>query len=88
MLRIPIYCDFESAIAISHNPIQHSMTKHIDLRYHFIKDHIQKGNIELIFVSTHEEIDDVFRKSLDSTKLNVFLKMLGMMNPDTKFFLN
>ncbi|XP_052622548.1 secreted RxLR effector protein 161-like [Lactuca sativa] len=37
---IPIYCDSQSAIAISHNPIQHSMTKHIDIRYHFIKDHV------------------------------------------------
>ena len=87
MLRIPIYCDSESAIAISHNPIQHSKTKHIELRYHFIKDHILKGNIELIFVPTHEEIADVFTKALDSTKLNTFLQMLGMMNPDPQFFL-
>ena len=88
MLWIPIYCHSESAIAISHNPIQHSKTKHIELRYHFIKDHILKGNIELIFVHTHEEIADVFTKALDSTKLNSFLQMLGMMNPDPQFFLN
>ena len=87
MLRIPIYCDSESVIAISHNPIQHSKMKHIELRYHFIKDHILKGNIELIFVPTHEEIADVFTKALDSTKLNAFLQMLGMMNPDPQFFL-
>ena len=88
MLRILIYCDSESAIAISHNPIQHSKTKHIELRYHFIKDHILKGNIELIFVHTNEEIGDVFTKALDPTKLNTFLQMLGMMNPDPQFFLN
>ena len=88
MLRILVYCDSESAITISHNPIHHSKTKHIELRYHFIKDHILKGNIELIFVHTHEEIADVFTKALDSTKLNTFLHMLGMMNPDTQFFLN
>ncbi|CAH1432412.1 unnamed protein product [Lactuca virosa] len=88
MQRIPIYCDSESAIVISHNPIHHSKTKHIELRYHFIKDHILKGNIELIFVHTHEEIADVFTKALDSTKPNRFLQMLGMMNPDPQFFLN
>lgn len=88
MLRIPIYLDSKGSIAISHNPIQHSKTKHIELRYHFIKDHILKGNIELIFVHTHEEIVDVFTKALDFTKLNVFLQMLGMMNPDPQFFLN
>lgn len=87
MLRIPIYGDSESAIAISHNPIQHSKMKHIELWYHFIKDHILKGNIELIFVPTHEEIANVFTKALDSTKLNAFLQMLGMMNLDPQFFL-
>ncbi|TLX69272.1 hypothetical protein E9993_23065, partial [Labilibacter sediminis] len=50
MLKIPIYCDSKSAIAISHNPIQHSLTKHIDIRYHFLNDHVLQGNIELILV--------------------------------------
>ena len=50
MKQIPIYCDSKSAIAISHNPVNHSMTKHIDIRYHFLKDNIQKGHIELHFV--------------------------------------
>ena len=88
MLRILIYCDSESAIAISHNPIHHSKMKHIKLRYHFIKDHILKSNIELIFVNTHEAIADVFTKALDTTKRNSFLQMLGMMNLDPQFFLN
>nr|GEZ38437.1 hypothetical protein [Tanacetum cinerariifolium] len=45
--KIPIYCDSKSAIAISCNPVQHSRTKHIAVRYHFIKEHIEKGTIEL-----------------------------------------
>ncbi|GJV62194.1 retrovirus-related pol polyprotein from transposon TNT 1-94 [Tanacetum coccineum] len=40
--RIPMYCDSKSAIAISCNPVQHSKTKHIDIRYHFIKEHVEK----------------------------------------------
>ncbi|GJT83633.1 retrovirus-related pol polyprotein from transposon TNT 1-94 [Tanacetum coccineum] len=40
--RIPMYCDSKSAIAISYNPVQHSKTKHIDIRYHFIKEHVEK----------------------------------------------
>lgn len=74
MLHIPIYYDSESAIAISHNPIQHSKMKHIELRYQFIKDNILKGNIELIFVPSHDEIVDVFTKALNSNKLNGLLK--------------
>ena len=46
MKQIPIYCDSKSAIAISHIPMNHYMTKHIDIRYHFLKDNIQKGHIE------------------------------------------
>lgn len=56
--------------------------KKIQLRYHFIKDHILKGNIELVFLPLDEEIVDVFTKTLDSSKLNGFLKVLGMINPD------
>ena len=84
--RIPIYCDSKSAMAIAHNPIQHSRTKHIDIRYHFIKDHVLNGNIEFIFVKSPEQIADVFTKALDETKFLGFLNMLGLMIPDPSFF--
>nr|GFA13849.1 hypothetical protein [Tanacetum cinerariifolium] len=50
--KIPVYCDSKSNIAISCNPVQHSRTKHIVVRYHFIKEHVEKGTIELYFVKT------------------------------------
>nr|GFA46609.1 retrovirus-related Pol polyprotein from transposon TNT 1-94 [Tanacetum cinerariifolium] len=50
--KILIYCDLKSAIAIFCNPVQHSKTKHIEVRYHFIKEHVEKGTIELYFVKT------------------------------------
>ena len=45
---IPILCDNTSAINLAKNPIQHSRSKHIDIKYHFIKDHVQKGDIEIL----------------------------------------
>ncbi|GJR97018.1 retrovirus-related pol polyprotein from transposon TNT 1-94 [Tanacetum coccineum] len=54
----------KSAIAISNNPLLHSRTKHIDIRYHFIKDHILKGDIELYFVPTDLQLADIFTKPL------------------------
>ncbi|GJZ24786.1 retrovirus-related pol polyprotein from transposon TNT 1-94 [Tanacetum coccineum] len=48
--KVSIYCDSKSAIAISCNLVQHTRTKHIDVRYHFIKDHVEKEMIELYFV--------------------------------------
>nr|GEX93221.1 retrovirus-related Pol polyprotein from transposon TNT 1-94 [Tanacetum cinerariifolium] len=50
--KIPMYCDSKAAIAISCNPVQHSCTKHIDVRYHFIKEKVKKGIVELFFVGT------------------------------------
>ncbi|GJR06584.1 retrovirus-related pol polyprotein from transposon TNT 1-94 [Tanacetum coccineum] len=68
--KIPIYCDSKSAIAISCNPVQHSRTKHIAVRYHFIKEHVERGTIELYFVKTERRITnlaDLFTKAFQST---------------------
>ncbi|GJZ93152.1 hypothetical protein Tco_0665217 [Tanacetum coccineum] len=62
--KIPMYCDSKSAIAISCNPVQHSRTKHINIRYHFIKEHVEKGTIELYFVGMEYQLADLFTKAL------------------------
>ncbi|GKB44727.1 hypothetical protein Tco_0889669 [Tanacetum coccineum] len=54
--KILMYCDSKSAIAISCNPVQHSRTKHIDIRYHFIKEHVEKGTVELYFVGLNTNL--------------------------------
>ncbi|KAL4564910.1 hypothetical protein LXL04_028986 [Taraxacum kok-saghyz] len=79
MKKIPIYCDSESAIRICHNPVQHSKTKHIALRYHFIKDHIEEGNIEIHFVKTTDQLADIFTKALAEIPFMNILRGLGMM---------
>ncbi|GJV88196.1 hypothetical protein Tco_1532134 [Tanacetum coccineum] len=68
--KIPIYCDSKSAIAISCNPVQHSRTKHIAVRYHIIKEHVEKGMIELYFVKTDYQLADIFTKALQVDKFN------------------
>ncbi|GJU22009.1 hypothetical protein Tco_1155351 [Tanacetum coccineum] len=54
--KIPMYCDSKAAIAISCNPVQHSRTKHIDVRYHFIKEQVEKRIVELFFVGTEYQL--------------------------------
>nr|GEX72120.1 hypothetical protein [Tanacetum cinerariifolium] len=76
--KIPIYYDSKSAIAISYNPIQHSRTKHIAIRYHFIKEHIEKGTIELYFVKTDYQLADLFTKALPADRFNYLVRRLGM----------
>ncbi|KAJ9539053.1 hypothetical protein OSB04_031786 [Centaurea solstitialis] len=75
--RVPIYCDSESAIAITSNPVLHSKTKHIDIRYHFIKDNVEKGNIEMFFVQTDYQLADLFTKPLDEKRFNFLGEIVG-----------
>jgi hypothetical protein len=63
--KVPLLCDNESAICMADNPVEHSRTKHIDIRYHFLRDHQQKGDIEIAYVSTHNRLADIFTKPLD-----------------------
>nr|GEY70717.1 retrovirus-related Pol polyprotein from transposon TNT 1-94 [Tanacetum cinerariifolium] len=76
--KIPIYCDTNSAIAISCNPVQHSRTNHIAIRYHFIKEHVEKGTVELYFVKTDYQMVDIFTKALPADRFNYLVRRLGM----------
>ena len=80
LTKIPIFCDNTSAIAISNNPVQHSRTKHIDIRYHFIREHVMNGTVELHFVPTEDQIADIFTKPLDESTFNKLVGELGMLN--------
>ena len=77
---IPIHCDNTSAIAITHNPVMHSRTKHIEIRYHFIRDHVQNGTISLQYIPTENQLADVFTKPLDEFRFNKLISELGMLN--------
>nr|GEV28817.1 hypothetical protein [Tanacetum cinerariifolium] len=81
--KVPTYCDSKSAITISCNPVQHTRTKHIDVRYHFIKDHVEKGTIELYFVGTEYQLADLFTKSLHEARFKFLVDKLGMMSRET-----
>ncbi|GJV65832.1 integrase, catalytic region, zinc finger, CCHC-type containing protein [Tanacetum coccineum] len=76
--RIPMYCDSKSVIAISCNPVHHSRTKHIDIRYHFIKEHIEKGTMELYFVGTEHQLADLFTKALPKERFKYLVHRIGM----------
>ncbi|GJT36699.1 retrovirus-related pol polyprotein from transposon TNT 1-94 [Tanacetum coccineum] len=82
--KIPMYCDSKAAIAISCNPVQHSRTKHIDVRYHFIKEQVEKGIVELFFVGTEYQLADLFTKALSKDRFKYLVRRLGMrcLTPD------
>nr|GFA68082.1 retrovirus-related Pol polyprotein from transposon TNT 1-94 [Tanacetum cinerariifolium] len=83
--KIPMYCDNKSAIALCCNNVQHSRSKHIDIRYHFIKEQVKNGVIELYFVSTEYQLADLFTKALGRDKIEFLTNKLGMRSftPET-----
>ena len=76
--KVPIYCDNTSTINISKNPVNHSRTKHIDVRHHFLRDNAAKGKIELVFVPTEYQLADIFTKPLGEARFSTIRRELGM----------
>nr|GEZ04380.1 retrovirus-related Pol polyprotein from transposon TNT 1-94 [Tanacetum cinerariifolium] len=72
--KISMYCDSKAAIAISCNPVQHSRTKHINVRYHFIKEKVEKGIVELFFVETEYQLTDLFTKALPKERFKYLVR--------------
>nr|GEU61164.1 retrovirus-related Pol polyprotein from transposon TNT 1-94 [Tanacetum cinerariifolium] len=75
--KIPMYCDSKATIAISYHPVQHSRTKHIDVRYHFIKEQVKKGIVKLFFVRKYQ-LADRFTKALSKDRFKYLIKRLDM----------
>nr|GFB45891.1 hypothetical protein [Tanacetum cinerariifolium] len=77
-LYFNVFRKSRAAIAISCNPVQHSRTKHIDVRYHFIKEQAEKGIVELFFVGTEYQLVDLFIKALPEERFKYLVRQLGM----------
>ena len=75
---VSILCDNTSAINLSKNLIQHARTKHIKVRHHFLRDHVAKGDFELIFIETSKQLTDIFTKLLSEDRFCSICQELGM----------
>jgi len=64
MSKVPLLCENTSAINLTKNHIQHSRTKHIEIRHHFIRDHITNGDCEIKIISSERQLADIFTKPL------------------------
>jgi hypothetical protein len=78
--KIPLLCDNDSAIKLANNPLQHSRTKHIDIKHHFLRDHEAKGDIELFHVTTKNQLADIFTKPLDETRFCFLRSELNILD--------
>ena len=75
---IPLYCDNQGAIALAKNPENHQRTKHIDVRYHYIREKEEDGTIAIKYLPTDQMVADGFTKSLSSARQSGFVKHLGL----------
>jgi hypothetical protein len=77
---IPIYCDNTSAISISKNPVMHSKTKHIPIKYHFLQEQVVEKNIRVEYVGTKEQVTYIFTKPLPQESLHYLGQRLGIIS--------
>ncbi|GJZ00386.1 hypothetical protein Tco_0517815 [Tanacetum coccineum] len=83
--KIPMYYDKKNAIALCCNNVQHSQSKPINIRFHFIKEQVENRVVELYFVNTEYQLADIFTKSLGKERIEFLINKLGMQSftPET-----
>jgi hypothetical protein len=77
-----IWCDNQSCVKLTENPVFHDKSKHIEIRYHYIRDMVQRGAVKLQYVATDEQIADVLTKPLSRVKFVYFRDKLGVVQKD------
>ena len=78
MKTVTLYCDNMSNIQLANNPIFYARTKHIEVHYHYVCEKVLAGHVDLVYVSTEEQVVDIFTKCLGAKKLNMFKSMMGV----------
>jgi len=78
--KVPLLCDNESAVKLANNPVQHTRTKRIDIRHHFLRDNVAKGDISLENVGTENLLVDIFTKPLDVARFCMLRNELNVLD--------
>jgi hypothetical protein len=79
--RVPLRCDNTSAISIAKNPVFHKRIRHLDRRHHFMRDHVEKGDIEMRYIDTQRQLADIFTKPLDASRFAALWGGIGVCHP-------
>jgi hypothetical protein len=74
-----IHCDNQSCVKLSENHVFHDRSKHLEIKYHYIKDMVQRKSVHVQYLLTHEQIADIFTKPLAKTKFEYFHERLGLV---------
>jgi hypothetical protein len=66
--RVSLVCDNTSAISVAKNPVFHKRMRHLERRHHFLRDHVEKGDIEMRYIDTERQLVHIFTKPLDTSR--------------------
>jgi hypothetical protein len=79
--RVPLMCDNTSDISVAKNPVFHKKMRHAERRHHFLRDYIEKGDIEMRYIDTERQLADIFTKHLDSYQFADLRGEIGVYHP-------
>jgi hypothetical protein len=79
--RVPLMCDNISAISVAKNPVFHKKMRHVERRHHFVRDHVEKGDIEMKYIDTERQLADIFTKPFDSSQFADLRGEIGVYHP-------
>jgi hypothetical protein len=79
--RVPFMCDNISAISVVKNPVFHKRMWHIERRHYFLRDHVEKGDIEMRYIDIERQLADIFIKPFDASDFTVLRGEIGVCHP-------
>jgi hypothetical protein len=79
--RVPLMCDNTSAILVAKNLVLHKKMRHVERRHCFLRDHVEKGDIEMRYIDTERQLPDIFTKPLDSSQFADLWGEIGVCHP-------
>jgi hypothetical protein len=79
--RVPLLCNNTSAISVVKNPVLHKKMRHVERRHHFLRDHVENGDIEMRYIGTERQLTDIFIKPVDSSQFADLRGKIGVCHP-------
>jgi hypothetical protein len=79
--RVPLMCDNISAISVAKNPVFHKRMRHVERKHHFLRDHVEKGDIEMRYIDTERKLVNIFTKPFDASRFATLWGGIGVFHP-------
>jgi hypothetical protein len=79
--KVPLMCDNTNAISVAKNPVFHKKMRHVERRHHFLRDHVEKGGIEMRYTDIERQLADIFTKPLHSSRFADLRREIDVCHP-------